>query len=111
MKGVFFVLEKQAKLFPLDFPFRYTVSSSTLKNWKQDAKITWEDWDGPEEEHPYGILCRYSTFIEFLDSNEVRIMQQSAEQLGNSDLNYRYRYKYTLKEIAKELQELLDFSV
>ena len=104
-------MEKQLPLFPLEFPFRYNISPSTLKNWKSDTKITWEDWDGPEEEHPYGILCRYSTFIEFLDTPEVKVMQKSAEELGNSESNYRYRYKYTLKGIAKELQELLNFSV
>ena len=105
------MLEKQSQSFPLDFPFRYTISSSTLKNWKRDTKITWEDWCGPEEDHPYGILCRYSTFIEFFAIGEVKIMQESAEQLGNSDLNYRYRYKYTLKGISKDLQELLRFSI
>ena len=104
------MLEKQSQPFPLDFPFRYTISSSTLKNWKRDTKITWEDWSGPEEEHPYGILCRYNTFIEFLSISEIIVMRKSAEELGNSELNYRYRYKYTLKEIVKELQELLDFS-
>jgi len=103
-------LEKQPQSFPLDFPFRYSISPSTLKNWKRDAKITWEDWIGPEEAHPYGILCRYNTFIEFLSISEIIVMRKSAEELGNSELNYRYRYKYTLKEIAKELQELLDFS-
>ena len=105
------MLEKQSQSFPLDFPFRYTISSSTLKNWKRDTKITWEDWSGPEEEHPYGILCRYSTFIEFLDVSEVEVMQKSAEELGNNELNYRYRYKHTLKGISKELQELMDFSI
>jgi len=105
------LLEKQSQPFPLDFPFRYTISSSTLKNWKRDTKITWEDWSGPEEEHPYGILCRYSTFIEFLDVSEVEVMQKSAEELGNSALNYRYRYKHTLKGIAKELRELMSFSI
>jgi len=99
-------------LFPLEFPFRYTISPSTLKNWKIDSKLTWEDWIGPEEAHPYGILCRYSTFIEFLDISEVKVMQESANELGNNaELNYRYRYKHTLKEISKELQDLLNFSV
>ena len=103
-------MEKQVQSFPLEFPFRYSISPSTLKNWKRDTKVTWEDWFGPEEAHPYGILCRYNTFIEFLDISEVQVMQKSAEHLGNSDLNYRYRYKHTLKGIAKELQELLDLS-
>jgi len=104
-------LEKPSKSFPLDFPFRYNISPSTVKNWKRDTKITWEDWSGPEEAHPYGILCRYNTFIEFLDIGEITVMQESAEYLGNSELNYRYRYKYTLKGIAKELKELLSFSI
>ena len=81
-----------------------------LKNWKKDSKLTWDEWLGPEEAHPYGILCRYSTFIEFNDIGEVIVMMESAEDLGNSPLNYRYRYKYTLKGIATELRELLDFS-
>ena len=96
--------------FPLEFPFRYTISPSTLKNWKKDSKVTWDAWLGPEEAHPYGILCRYNTFIEFNDVDEVLVMRKSAEEFGNSMLNYRYRYKHTLKGIAKELQELLDFS-
>ncbi len=96
--------------FPLEFPFRYTISPSTLKNWKKDSKISWDDWLGPEEAHPYGILCRYSTFIEFNDISEVIVMKESAEEFGNSSSNYRYRYKHTLKNIATELQELLDFS-
>ena len=37
-------------------------------------------------------------------------MKESAEEFGNSSSNYRYRYKHTLKNIATELQELLDFS-
>ena len=99
----------QPPKFPLDFPFRFNLSPSTLKNWKTDSKKTWDDWDGLEERHPYGILCRFNTYIEFWDCEEVSIMKQSAEELGNSPLNYRYRYKFTLKQIAKELQELLDF--
>jgi len=104
-------LEKQLPLSPLEFPFRYSISPSTLKNWKRDAKITWDNWIGPEEEHPYGVLCRYNTFIEFLNFSEIKVMQESAETLGNSELNYRYRYKYTLKGISKELRELLGLSV
>jgi hypothetical protein len=98
----------KAQHFQLEFPYRYTITPSTLKNWKKDSKITWEDWNGPEEGHPYGILCRYNTFIEFNDTEEVKVMQESAEQFGSSPLNYRYRYKHTLKGISNELLELLD---